>query len=167
MSSFFVRPRFSQIIPMDEPTIQAQLIRKIRESGTDFEVKLFPEFICVRIPENERKFWSPRLTLSLEANPNGGTLVHGIYGPNAEFWSFYLYTGLIITSIALFSGILGVCQHSLGMNAWGLWVFSGSLGIALGLYLMAKVGQKLAAHQTFRLHQAYEAALGTSVDVEN
>jgi hypothetical protein len=165
MSSFSVRPRFRHTLSLDEAAIQERLLRHIQTSGTEFEVKVFPQFICLRIPEGERKFWTPRLTLSLEPGEGGRTVVHGIYGPNAEFWSFYLYSGLIVGSVALFSGILGLCQKSLDMNPWGLWIFGIAVAAGAGLYLVAQIGQKLAAQQTFRLHQAYEAALGTSVEV--
>lgn len=165
MSSFLVRPRFEQTLRIDPETIRERIDTHVSESGTDFEVKVFPEFICIRIPERERKFWSPRLNLSLETAAGGRTVVRGIYGPNAGFWSFYLYCGLIVASLALFSGILGFCQKSLGMTPWGLWIFGASLAAAAALYVMAQIGQKLAAQQTFRLHQAYEAALGTSVEI--
>jgi len=165
MSSFHVRPRFHHTLSIDESSIHERLLSSIRASGTEFEVKVFPEFICVRIPEPERKFWSPRLTLSLEPSGDGKTVVHGMYGPNANFWGCYLYIGLIVGSVALFSGILGLCQQSLGMKAWGLWIFGGAVGAAGGLYLMAQIGQKLAEQQTIRLHQAYESALGTSVEL--
>lgn len=165
MSSFHVRPRFDQTLGIDAEAIRERLIGHVRDCGVAFEVKVFPDFICVRMPVADRKFWSPRLNLSLEPGADGRTVVHGIYGPNASFWSFYLYAGLITASLALFSGILGFCQKTLGMTPWGLWVFGVALAAGGGLYLMAQTGQKLAAQQTFRLHQAYEAALGTSVEV--
>ena len=165
MSSFLVRPRFSQTLELDPDSVRERILAHVAESGTRFEVKTFPDFICVRIPLEERKFWSPRLNLSLEPSADGRTVVHGIYGPNASFWSFYLYAGLITGSLALFSSILGFCQRKLGMTPWGLWVFGVSLAAGLALYLMAQIGQKFAAQQTFRLHQAYEAALGTSVAI--
>ena len=165
MSSFFVRPRFSQTLQLGPDSIRERILQQVAESGVGFEVKAFPDFICIRMPPEERRFWSPRLNLSLEPAADGRTVVHGIYGPNASFWSFYLYAGLIAGSLALFSCILGCCQCKLGITPWGLWVFAAAATAGLALYLMAQVGQKLAAQQTFRLHQAYEAALGTTVVV--
>lgn len=165
MSSFHFRPRFSHTLSIDPDAIHQRIVEHVRDSGTPFEVKVFPEFICIRIPEDERRFWSPRLNLSLEPGTDGRTVVHGIYGPNASFWSFYLYAGLIVGSLALFSCILGFCQKTLGMTPWGLWVFGITSATGLGLYLMAQIGQKLGAQQTFRLHQAYESALGTTVEI--
>ena len=51
------------------------------------------------------------------------------------------------------------------MSAWGLWIFWTLAGLAVILYLSAQMGQKLAAQQTFTLHQAYERATGQSIPI--
>ena len=43
---------------------------------------------------------------------------------------------------------------------WAFYI-TGSMAILAGLlYLAAQLGQKLGAWQTFRLHEAYQAAIG-------
>jgi hypothetical protein len=128
-------------------------------------VKNFSGFVCLRIPSQDRHFWSPRLNLSLTPTEDGKSQIQGVYGPNANVWSLFLYGYLITGSLALFSGILGFVQLSLEIKAWGLWIFGAVLAAAAGLYLLAQFGQKLGAAQTFQLHQIYESAMGRKVDI--
>ena len=141
------------------------IVEKVKQGPVEFEVKSFPGFICMRIPLAERHFWTPRLVLGLEESGGEKTRVQGTYGPNANVWSLYLYCYLIIGSGAIFSGTFGLCQQQLGMSAWGLWIFWTLAGLAVILYLSAQMGQKLAAQQTFTLHQAYERATGQSIPI--
>lgn len=126
----------------------------------------FPGFVCLRVPQQERRFWSPRLHLSFEPQPNGGTLVQGTYGPNANMWSSFLYSYLLVGSVALFSGIIGGCQVRLGMTAWALWVFWVMVAAAVAIYALARTGRNLGAAQTAMLHQIYQQTTGVEVELK-
>ena len=129
-----------------------------------FEVKVFPGFVCLRVPPGDRHFWSPRLNLSFHQEGEG-TRVNGVYGPNANVWSLFLYGYLLGGSVAVFSGCFGFAQWSLGTRAWGLWICGLALVVLAGLYVGAQLGQKLGAQQQFRLHQAYEEVSGGRVEI--
>lgn len=144
---------------------RARIVGVAGQNRTKCEVLDFPGFICLRVPEDKRRFWSPRLHLSLEAEGDGKTLVCGTYGPNANMWSSFLYGYLLVGSAGLFSGILGWCQSSLGMRAWGLWIFYPMLAAAAGMYLLGRIGRKLGGRQTMELHRLYEEAAGCTVDL--
>jgi hypothetical protein len=163
MSSFSFRPSFSHELDMPVERAVETIVEKVSQEPVPFEVRSFPGFICLRIPVADRHFWTPRLMLGLEPSGGDKTCVHGTYGPNANVWSLYLYAYLIIGTGGIFAGIFGYCQWQLGMTAWGLWIFWTLAGLAVILYLLAQMGQKLAAQQTFTLHQAYERAAGLSI----
>ena len=165
MSSFLIRPRFSQSVDFDGETIRQKLADQVARDGDRVELKSFPDFLCLRIPEKDRQWWSPRLSLSLETTNDGKTLIQGIYGPNGNLWSLYLYGYLIVGSLGLFSGILGLCQWKLANLPWGLWIFGVMVAAAAALYLAAQFGQKLGARQTFLLHHCYESAVGQAVEI--
>ena len=165
MSSFRVRPRFSHIIDLNPDETQSKILEEISPGTHRCEVKSFPGYLCLRIPEEQRHFWSPRLTLSLDPSGEGKTCIEGVYGPNANVWSLFLYGYLISGSIALFSGCLGLAQVMIDQRAWGLWIFWPSLVVIIALYFTAQFGQKLGAAQTFQLHQAYENTIGKSVEI--
>jgi hypothetical protein len=160
MSSFGFRPHFSQVLEMTPDEARDLIVLEVRSGGEPCEIKCFPGFICIRVPEDERHFWSPRLNLSLDDNGDGSTRVEGIYGPNANVWSLFLYGYLGVGTIGLFSGALGWAQHSLGKTAWGLWICTAMATLGVGLYLLAQFGQKIGAEQMFQLKRIYETAIG-------
>jgi hypothetical protein len=165
MSSFHIRPRFSQTVDLELEAVQERIVNHIDQEDSRCEVKRFPEFLSLRIPEKDAHFWSPQLNLSLEATEDGKTIIHGIYGPNPNVWSLFLYGYLIVGSLAVFAAIFGFSQWAIGRQPWGLWVLGVMLVFALGLYIVAQFGQKLGAWQTFLLHQTYEAAIGRSARI--
>lgn len=165
MSSFRVRPRFSHTVGLDLESTQQRIARHIQPDEHRCEVKNFPGYLCLRIPEDERHFWSPRLTLSLEATDDGKTRIEGIYGPNANVWSLFLYGYLITGTLATFAGCIGLVEVMIDHTPWGLWVLGLMIAAAAALYITAQFGQKLGARQTYQLHMAYESAIGSSVEI--
>jgi hypothetical protein len=165
MSSFRIRPRFTQILNLGVEDAGERIVREVNRGEYPCEVLKFPGFICLRIPEEDRHFWSPRLHLSLDPGEDGKTRIEGTYGPNANVWSMFLYGYLLLGSVGLFSGTLGFAQWMIGARPWGLWIFSAMLTAAIGLYVFAQFGQKMGAQQTFRLHRIYEAAMGSTVEI--
>ena len=165
MSSFHVRPRFRHVINLDLETTQRRIVDHITPGESRCEVKNFPGYLCLRIPEQDRHFWSPRLTLSIESAGDGKTSIEGIYGPNANVWSLFLYGYLITGTLAVFAACIGLVQVMLDHTPWGLWVLGLMLAAVVTLYVVAQFGQKLGVQQTFLLHQAYESAIGQSVEI--
>lgn len=167
MSSFRIRPVFQQTIPLGLAEVQERLVRTVEaDSLGRFEVKNFPNFVCLRIREADRHFWTPRLNLSLEQTPEGHTRIDGIYGPNASVWGLFLYGYMAVGMLGLFSACLGFAQCTMHKHPWGLEVLGGLILVALGLYFTAQFGQKLGAQQMFMLHQAYESAVGSMVEIQ-
>lgn len=151
-------------------SVQAEIVRhveeeKARPGGDRVEVKKFPGYVTLRIPEEDQHFWSPLLHLSLEPLGESKTVISGIYGPNANVWSIFLYGYLFFGTLSLFAGLLGISQWIVGVSSWGLYAFAGLIAAVIGLYFLAQFGQKLAARQTYLLHLTYEAAIGRSVEI--
>ena len=165
MSSFRVRPRFRQIVDLVADAVQTRLVCHLTREGSRCTVKNFPGYLSLRIPEQDAHFWSPQLNLSLDATDDGKTLINGTYGPNPNVWSLFLYGYLIVGTLGLLAAILGFSQWLIDLNPWGWWIFGVMAAGAIILYLVAQFGQKLGAWQTFLLHQAYESAIGQSVEI--
>jgi hypothetical protein len=170
MSSFRVRPRFSQTVNLELEQVQRKIVQYVEKEagkapGGRVEVKNFPGYLTLRIPEEDQHFWSPLLNLSLDSSEEGKTVIHGIYGPNANVWTIFLYGYLLFGTLSLFAGLLGISQWIVGVHPWGLYAFGGLLTAVIGLYFLAQFGQKLAARQTYLLHLTYEAAVGEAVEI--
>lgn len=166
MSSFRIRPRFAHTVESDPDAVRGKILRSLAAHSPGLEVKAFPQFIGLHIAAQDRRYWSPRLFLSLEPAPGGGTRIEGLYGPEIEIWSVFLYGYLITGLLGTFSGIYGGAQLLIDAEPWGFYVTGSMAVIAGGLYLAAQLGQKLGAWQTFQLHQAYQAAIGRPAEIE-
>jgi hypothetical protein len=167
MSSFRIRPVFSQVVALAPDEVRERIVRAVEsDGGGNFEVKNFPNFVCLRIREADRHFWSPRLNLSIEEAGGGHTRIEGTYGPNANVWGLFLYGYLLMGTMGTFAGVLGFAQWMIGMRPWGLWILGGLCALAAALYFTAQFGQKLGARQMFMIHQAYESAIGTMVEIQ-
>jgi len=164
MSSFRLRPQFSIHLPGGVDEVRHKLAEDLKKHGTRFDVKSFPGYLSLRVPEEDQHYWSPQLQVSLDPCADG-TQLTGIYGPNTNMWASFLYGYLIVGSVGLFSGLLGACQVCIGDSPWGLWIFGAMVAAAAALYLSAQMGQKLGARQTFELHQIVEAAVGRTIEI--
>jgi hypothetical protein len=164
MSDIGLRPTFLDALPMKPEEARDLLTTRIREQGTECDCKSFSGYLALRIPENQRRFYSPRLLLSLEPDDQG-TRITGTFGPNANMWSAFLYGYLATSSIALFSGILAFCQWKIDITPWGLWIFTPAALALVGLYLAGRIGRTLGEAQTNQLRAIYQSATGHSVAV--
>lgn len=160
LSSFRVRPRFSGIVPSPrDETRRAILASLAAEPAGTFELRPFHDFIGIHIAEEHRRYYSPRLMLSLYEWPEGGTLIEGTYGPEIEVWSIFLYGYIGTGMLGTLSAIYGGAQVFIDQEPWAFYVTGWMAVIACALYLAAQLGQKFAAHHTYQLHEACERAL--------
>lgn len=160
LSSFRVRPRFTEQVRAARDEVKRHLLASLaQEPAGTFELRPFAEFIGIHLAERDRRYWSPRLFLSLECEADGSTRIEGTYGPEIEVWSVFLYGYLSTGLLGTLSAITGGAQLFIGQEPWALYVTGTMAVIALGLYLAAQLGQKLGAHQTYQLHSAYERAV--------
>jgi len=166
MSSFRIRPHIRQTMDQDMATVQETLAGRLRRPEARCDVKDFHGYLSLHIPDQDQHFWSPQLTLSLEESDDGQTIIQGVYGPNTNVWSLFLYGYLMVGTLGLFAAVLGFSQWLIGKQPWGLWILGALLAVAAGLYLVAQFGQKLGARQTFLLHQEFEAAVGGPVEID-
>lgn len=165
MSSFRIRPSFSHTVDLALEDARRRILESLARNSPNLEVKDFPGFIGLHFPASQRRYWSPRLFLSLEATAEGTTRVNGTYGPEMEIWAVFLYGYLITGLLSTFAGILGIAQRLTDAYPWGFWVVGAMTLIAALLYLSAQLGQKLGAWQTFQLHQAYQTAIGRPTEI--
>ncbi len=164
MSSYRIRPRFKHLSNYSSKEIQHIIETHLDESNATCTGSISPGFITLKIPQEDRHYWSPQLTLSIEEQQEG-SIIRGLYGPNPKVWSMFMFSYTAIGSIAFFIAIIGFSNYSLGVDAKILWFLPLLIGLALGLYIVAQIGQKTGAQQMFTLHHFYEDVLGEKVKV--
>jgi len=165
MTSLRIRPRFQQIIPAPPEKVEERMKLRLKEPQNVCVGRVIPSFIVLKIPHEERHYWSPQLSLSLEEHEKG-TLVRGLYGPNPTVWAMFTFGYSALGLIALFIAIIGSSKASLGLDAPILWVLPVLAGLAVILYFVAQTGQKIGVEQTFTIHHFYEDAIGERVHIE-
>jgi hypothetical protein len=123
-------------------------ILRERLRGTDYDECTRSKGRCAYffVDEEERKVWSPHLSVQVEPRAEG-SLLRGRFGPHPELWTLYmfLYTG--VGFLAVMGAMLGFVQWQSGMAPWGFWGLAlGIPGMAI-LYWISATGQKLSSHQ--------------------
>ncbi len=164
MSSFRIRPRFQQTIPGTASAFQQAVKAQLEKPGARCVGTVIPDFIILKIPQAERHYWSPQLSLSLE-EAEGNVLIQGLYGPNPSVWAIFFFGYAALGILSLFAGIIGFSRLSLGLEAQILWLLPVFGGIALALYFGAQAGQKVGAAQMFTLHHFLEEVTGVQVRI--
>jgi hypothetical protein len=164
MTSFRIRPRFSVQTNMAPDAVKLRFSEALTRPDASFEGAFFPQHIILRLPEDARHLWSPRLEIALEPHDEG-TLIRGLYGPSPQVWTFFTISYGAIGVLALFVTIIGTSQLMLDLPGHTLWALPLLGGIALFLYMLSQTGQKLGAEQTFALHHFFEDTLTVKTPV--
>lgn len=161
MSSFRIRPRFEQTVPYAAREVEQRVLDALKAPSPLCSGLVIPDYIVLKIPLEDRHFWSPQLSLQLEEEEDGrGTLIRGLYGPNPTVWAFFTYGYGALAILGTFIGIIGLSELTLGKSGQILWVLALLAAMALGLYFIAQTGQKIGAQQTYQLHHFYEQTFG-------
>lgn len=155
MTSFRIRPRFRVVVPMAPEDVKDRFRAQITPQEAPCEASFFPQHIILRLPEDTRHLWSPRLEIALEPHEEG-TLLRGLYGPSPQVWTFFTIGYGAIGVLSLFITIIGTSQLMLELPGRILWVLPFLGGMAFILYILSQTGQKLGAEQTFTLHHFFE-----------
>ena len=167
MTSFKLRPRFKILMEEAPERIVEVFQNRLDTPERDCEGYVIPgdiDHVILKIKKEELHYWSPQLDLSLEETEEG-TLLRGLYGPNPNIWTMFMFGYLAIGILALFISIIGFSRVSLGMPAPILWVLP-ALGIAaFVLYMVGQFGQKLGVEQTFTLHHFVEESINKKIHV--
>jgi hypothetical protein len=159
MSSFRVRPRFKQLCDLSQKEVESRLKAALDEENADCVAVSLPGHVYLKIPLEERHFWSPQLHITFEEDGKG-TVIRGLYGPNPTVWAIFFFGYVSLGLIFFFAGMWGLSRWSLDMSAGVLWVLPITAVLALVLYIIAQTGQKIGAEQMYRLHLFYEGTIG-------
>ena len=166
MTSFRIRPRFLKTIELPSDKLEERIQYALQKPNCPLSGVITSGHVYLKIPPQERHFWSPELHLSLEKKEDGTTLVRGTYGPHPVVWFYFLMGYMALAVSSLFVTIIGLSRLSLGLSAHILWLLI-VFGLAtLLMYLASQTGQKLGVEQTFRIHHCFEEMIGEQVHIQ-
>ena len=165
MSSFRIRPRFREELPLD--TLEyTQKLKTALDSSAAFTGMVSENYAVIKIPREERHYWSPQLALTIEPyEDKKAVFVRGLYGPKPSVWAVFFMSYAALGIVSLFVGVFGLSQIMLEKPAPILWAIPGFAVIALIMYLVAQAGQKVGAEQMYRIHHFYEGLFEDKVRI--
>ena len=164
MTSFRIRPRFQKTVQLPPAKLEERFQNALQQQGCYVTGVTTQGHVILKVPPQDRHFWSPELHLSFDPNEEG-TLIRGIYGPHPAVWFYFLMGYMALAVSSLFVAVIGMSRLSLGLSANILWLLI-VFGLAtLVMYLASQTGQKLGAEQTFRIHHCMEEMLGEQVPI--
>ncbi len=164
MSSFRIRPRFKHLVTKEVKEVESDILESLASTEEIYTAGFVQGHTHLLIPINERHFWSPQLHLSTEGTEEG-TIIRGLYGPNPTVWGLFFFGYGALGMAFFFISFWGMTKWSLGQPATILWALPFIAGVALILYLIAQMGQKVGAEQMYRLHHFYEEIFEDKVKI--
>ena len=153
-----VRPRFRKIVPHSINEVTEIVKDGLQKSKDSVVGSISYNFITLKVPLEERRFWTPQLSISLEEEEDG-TILNGLYGPRPDIWMLYMFLYFISGLLTLVVSIIGMSRYNLGLSAYILWLIPFTLGGGFVLWFTSKTGQNLAKDQTHQIHQFMEEHL--------
>ncbi len=158
MSSLRIRPRFKEEIDTTALNFK-ESIQKALDRTQEFTGLISERYCVLKIRPEDRHYWSPQLTLTIEQESENHLTIRGLYGPKPSVWAVFFMSYAAIGVFILFIAVYGLSKFMLNEPAHVLWGIPILGGIALILYLVAQGGQKVGAEQMFRIHHFYEEVM--------
>lgn len=164
MASFRIRPKFEWTTTKTPDEIITLIKEKLRTSTQNLHGQAMHDHITIRINKAQRHYWSPQLNVLMYREPEDTTTrLVGVYGPMPNVWTLFTLSYLAIGVLVLFITIIGFSQRALGNEAKILWALPFLATIAVVLYLVSQMGQKLGAAHTYLIHYFFQDALGEEI----
>ncbi len=142
------RPRFKLLVPWDQEELKERLNAAIKRPGAPVVGHPVGHHFFLKIPPEQRHFWTPQLDLEMEDHVEGGTLLRGLVGPSPAVWTKFVFLYAFSGFVCLFGLITGVPQWMLDKTPVGLWVMAIGIAMVAAVYLIAQGGKRLGAMQT-------------------
>ena len=156
MKATKMRPTFSIRLPIGAD----DAVERLRAELATSDLNTMSAGRCAefRVPEKERRFWSPYLSVQAQ-DTSDGCILRGRFAPRPEIWTMFMFVYFLMAFAILFGASFGYVQWTLGYSPWGfLAVPIGALVIVL-LHAASLVGQRLSSDQTEQLRRQFDELL--------
>jgi len=153
-SDIHLRPRFK----MNFDDSQLNLIKKFKDhldnGKCNYCSTIVDGHITIDIPVEENHFWSPQLSIEIEQEKDGKTIVKGLFGPKPQVWTLFMFIHFAAAVAFIGFSIMAYVQWTLKSD----YTFALSMVIGLpilwfALYFLGQIGKKTSHKQMNELHQ--------------
>jgi hypothetical protein len=153
-----LRPRIKIISELNKDEIIGRIKQKIEDPNAQCTGWAKEGYALICAPENEKHLWTPQLNLQIDETTKG-TEIRGVIGPSANVWTAFAFTFSILGFIAFVALFWGLTQMSLDHPTNILWAVPITLLLILGVYILARVGQRLSKDEVYQLKKFVESTL--------
>lgn len=156
-----LRPTFTLDLVSSPDASLERLRAAMADHPTGIASRIAGHHLMLTVPASQRHTWSPWLHVDLRPPEDGrpGTHVFCRFSPHANLWTAIAFTYLALATIAALASMFALAQSTLGGMPWAWWVVLACIVGAVGLWIMAQVGQRLAQDQMAELRTALESWL--------
>lgn len=154
MEKIEIRPRFRYDSPLSPPQLLSNLQQALDAPDAPVNGLIVDQHVYLRIPYDQQHFWSPQLSIEIEAREEG-SLASGFFGPRESVWLMYLFFYAFLGFSIMVVSIMGFSQLNLGLSARILWALPVLIILLLLAYLTAKTGQKLGRDEMQLLYRFF------------
>lgn len=158
-----IRPRFKLRSPLSQDEIMDRLVNNTALDKT-VNTKLVLGQFFIDMPIQERHFWSPELKVTLEDDEyneyDGDTLIRVMVGPVYTVWVLFVFIYSFLGLLCLIGGMYGLSNLTLGIDSAWIWCFPITFLLIVGVWVIAKSGQKAARDETLHLVSTLYHAIG-------
>ena len=158
MSRPRMRPSFRVPVACSVDRLRDTIERRLVLDAEDIEGELSARHVVLRIPEANRRFWTPGLELTLREveeevgeSEKARSQLWGTFSPRDEIWTGFVFAIGTLAVVSLFAFVYGIAQLALDRAPYALLTPIVASVLALLLYVSALVGQGLSISEMYRL----------------
>ena len=156
-----IRPRFKLRTHHTKDEIFDLMKTFVDEDESVLGKQIYDQYY-LDIPNKDRHFWSPELRITLEEDEDDKekTMIRVMVGPQYTVWSMFVFMYVFLGVVALFGGMYGFSQMSMGNTSIWIWCMPIAVLLFLSVYLVAKAGQRKGRDQTLHLVSVLYHSMG-------
>jgi hypothetical protein len=153
-----MRPRIKVISKFSKYKVQDEIKNYIESSENSCNGWVRNGHAVVCSGGEEKHLWTPQLSLQID-DIQTGTEIRGIIGPGPSVWTGFVFAFALLGFITFVLLMWGLINLSLGNDSYILWYVPVILLLIVGVYLVARVGQKLSEKQIEQLNNFVQEKL--------
>jgi hypothetical protein len=156
-----MRPRFSVEVACGVEDVMKALRGRLEDNAQGLSATYSRRHGVLEFPEEQRHFWSPRLSLTVDALDEAGdrTRVSGLFSPHPHIWQAFVFSYGVLFILGFFGLMYGFAELALGRTPWAMLVSLGSGVLAAFVYGATFIGQGLGAEEMYRLRAYLDEGL--------
>ena len=153
-----IRP--TQIREHDAPPedLAAALLDHFASSNNDITIRSVGQHLVLTHTAHLRHLWSPWLHVEVEAIGSGSRVI-AKFSAHPNLWTSFAFGYFTLGTTALFAACFALAQTMLSQSPWAWWVAGVAAALMLAMFLIAKLGQRLAEDQMRDLSERLGAVL--------